>query len=156
MDKIKYISLMFLTGSDSSPDTLTPAHASISAGALSYSSINNHWSVLSLSSIIGRFNFRLGQKSEIILRSFTIKSPGQFLSKFMIRWSSHSFQKAGFNSFHQTNKTFGSEFISTVQCIKQLFEPFKQFTAPAGKFFNFVLGKETNLSNQMSHAIRHR
>ena len=83
MDEIKDILLLF-AGSDGGSDKLTPASASISTSALYYPSANHRRANLSLGTIVSRLNFRLKQKSEIILSSFTFELFGQLLRKFMI------------------------------------------------------------------------
>ena len=155
MDKIKDISLLFFICGYRSPDALAPAHTGISTSALRYPPVYHNRTNLSFSLIVRRLKFRLAQKSEIIISSIALEPPGQRFGKFMIRWPSHSFQKTGFDSFHRAGKTSISKHISAVQCVKQLFKPFKQFTAPAGKFSNFLLGQKTNVSNQMGQAVPH-
>ena len=148
MHIIKGIPLLLFAGRNRCPDAFAPAHTSIAASTLCYPSVNHHRTNPPLSSIIGRLNTRLSQKSEIILSSFTFESPGQLPGKFMIRWSTHPAQKAIPDFFHRMKITFGSKIISTVHRLKQLFKPFKQFICPSRKLFDLMLSKETNLSNQ--------
>lgn len=153
MDKIKDIPLLFFTGRRNRPDTLTPTHAGVAASALGYLSVNNHRTNLPLRTIIRRLDIRRCQKSEIILSRFTFESPGQFPGQFMIRRPTHLNQKILFDFFHRAKVALGGQLMSTMQRHKQLFKPFQKVIGPAAKLFNRMLGKETNLSNQMSHAV---
>ncbi len=93
MDKIKDITLLFFAGSNGSPDTLTPAHTSVSASTLCYPSVNHHRTNLSLSAIVSRLNFWDAQKAELTF-PYTIiyVSPATPLSIFSDRISHYSQQ----------------------------------------------------------------
>jgi hypothetical protein len=153
MDKIKNISLLLFAGGQYRPDAFAPTHANLAPGSLRYPPVNYHTSNLPLSTIVGRLNSRLGQKTKIIFRRLAPKPSGQFFGQWMVWRPSHPAQKAIFDFSHQTKETSGSQLVTAMQCIKQLFEPSEQFICPKGQLFNSVLSKKANLANKMSHAI---
>ena len=155
-NKLKDISLLLFTGGQYCPNTLAPSHAGPAACSLSNPSVNHHRSNLPLGSIVSRLDSWLGQKTKIIFRSPAPESFSQFSGQRMIWRSPHPVQKAFFNPLHRHSKTSRLITVTTVQCPKQFFEPFEQEISPSGQFFNAVLSKETNLPNQMSHAILYR
>ena len=130
MDKVKNISSLLFTRSDCRPDTLAPSHAGIAAGALRNPPVNYGITNLTLSAVIRRLNSRSCQKTKICFRGFALKPAGQFFSKFMIRRPSHSAHKPFLNLIHSPCKSGISQFIAAMQCLKQLFEPVQQLSAP--------------------------
>jgi len=153
MNKIKNISFLFFACSDRRPNTLTPAHAGITTGTLRYPAVNHGMANLSFSAIISRLDIRVCQKTKICFSRFTLKSASQFFSKFMIWRSSHFAQKTSLNLLHTPCKPDFSQFITAMQCFKQLSNPIKQFAAPAAQFLVRMFGKKTYLTDKMSHTV---
>jgi len=153
VNKLKDISVLLFAGGQYCPYPFAPAHTGLSAGSLCNPPINYHRSNPPFSSVIRRLNCGFSQKTKVIFGGLAPEASGQLLGQRMIRSSSHSAQKPLSDLFYRTAKTFGSQLVVAIQCFKQFFEPFEQMISPAGQFFNTVLGKETNLTNQMSHAV---
>lgn len=68
MNKFKHIPVLFFAGSNGSPDTIAPSHASVAASTLCYPAVDNGMADFLLSTIVGRFNSRFCQKAEVIFR----------------------------------------------------------------------------------------
>ncbi len=152
-NKIKNISLFFSARSDHCPDMLSPSHAGIDPDSFFCPPVNYGMSSFSFSSIIGRFEIRVCQKTEIGFRRLALKSPSQFFGQFMIRRLSSFFQKTSLNLLHTFFKLGFAQFITAMHGIKQISKSIQQFLAPVRELAVGMFGKETDLADKMSLAI---
>jgi len=64
MDELEDISLLLLASRNGRPDTFTPSHSRLAAGALRHTAIDDRVADLSLSTVVRRFNTRVTDEAK--------------------------------------------------------------------------------------------
>jgi len=154
MDELEDISLSLLLASGNGrPGTLTPAHSRLAAGALRHTAIDDRVADLSLRTVVRQFDARVTEEAKIVLARPAFESAGQCLGQGMIWRPKHASQKALLDGSHLSDESLFTVPIPPMKGVKQLLEPGRQLLAPASQSFRAVFGQESDVPNQVSHAI---